>query len=389
MKPSRLQRLQNLVSSGTFPGLLLLVAAVIAFVWANTGWLSAYEAMKHAPLPLGFLNLNFDLELWVNDLLMAVFFLLVGLELKREVLRGELSNPRGAALAVFAAIGGMLLPAALYAAFNAGGAGARGWGVPMATDIAFALGVLTVLGNRVPNALRLFLTALAVVDDLGAILVIAVFYTSSLDVTMLGLALGVYGVLWVVNLFKVRRLTPYLLLGAVLWYFVYKSGLHATIAGVLLATTIPLGRDDVRPLETLEHRMQPFVTLFILPVFALFNAGVPISAALSGGVSAVSTGVFAGLVFGKPLGITLFSWIAVRCNIAELPPGVTWRMIFGVGCLGGIGFTMALFIANLAFAGNPALEGAKLGILGASLIAAVIGLTWLRVATRPTLEIPA
>ena len=376
-------KISNFVGSPMFSGTLLLVAALLALIWANSGFSSSYEALKNLRLALPILALDKPLELWVNDFLMAIFFLLVGLELKREILTGELSNPRGASLAIFAALGGMLVPALIYTVFNLGTLGASGWGVPMATDIAFAVGVLSLLGSRVPVALKVFLVALAVVDDMGAVIVIAIFYTSKIDPFMLGLVGAVLAALWGLNAARVKVLPPYLLLGLVLWYVVLKSGLHATIAGVLLASTIPLGKDANSPLETLEHWLKKPVNFAIMPIFAFFNAGVPIGTALAGGVNQITTGVFFGLLLGKPIGITLFSWLAVRSGISQLPRGATWAMLLGVGMLGGIGFTMALFIANLAFKNNPALlETAKLGILSASFCTAILGLVWLNLVSK-------
>jgi Na+:H+ antiporter, NhaA family len=378
--------LKNLKNNPAFPGIVLVAVALLAIVWANSPLSGAYDAMKSVRLAIPFLALDKPLELWVNDLLMAMFFLLVGLELKKEIIKGELSNPRRASLAIFAALGGMLAPAAIYAVLNAGSSGAPGWGIPMATDIAFAVGVLSLLGTRVPLPLKIFLTALAVVDDMGAVLVIAVFYTSKINLLMLGLAGLLLAVLWGLNAARVKALPVYLGLGLVLWYLVLKSGLHATIAGVLLASTIPLGKGDHNPLETLEHGIKDFVTFFVMPVFALFNAGVVVNVA--GGINQITTGVFLGLVLGKPLGITLFSWLAVRVGLAELPRGANWGMVFGIGTLGGIGFTMALFIASLAFPGTAALvDSAKLGILAASLVTALLGATVL-LLTTPKQSVP-
>ena len=369
--------------SSPWPGVILIAVALVAFIWANSGFAHLYTAIRDFPLRLPVINLEKPLELWVNDLLMAVFFLYVGLELKREVLKGELSNPRRAALSIAGALGGMVVPALLYTLVNSGNSsGARGWGIPMATDIAFAVGVLSLLGKRVPLALKVFLVALAVVDDMGAVIVIGLFYTSSLDLGMLLAALGVFAALVGLNAARVPWMTPYLLLGLVLWYFVYKSGLHATIAGVLLATTIPLGMQERTMLERLEHRLAPLVSFCVMPVFALFNAGVPIAAALQGGVNLVTVGAFVGLVLGKPIGIVGFAWLAVRFKLAELPQGVNWSMILGGGLLGGIGFTMALFIASLAFKNDALLESAKLGVLVASVVAALLGLIWLRFALK-------
>ena len=369
--------------SSPWPGVILIAVALVAFIWANSGFAHLYTAIRDFPLRLPVINLEKPLELWVNDLLMAVFFLYVGLELKREVLKGELSNPRRAALSIAGALGGMVVPALLYTLVNSGNSsGARGWGIPMATDIAFAVGVLSLLGKRVPLALKVFLVALAVVDDMGAVIVIGLFYTSSLDLGMLLAALGVFAALVGLNAARVPYMTPYLLLGLMLWYFVYKSGLHATIAGVLLATTIPLGMQERTMLERLEHRLAPLVSFCVMPVFALFNAGVPIAAALQGGVNLVTVGAFVGLVLGKPIGIVGFAWLAVRFKLAELPQGVNWSMILGGGLLGGIGFTMALFIASLAFKNDALLESAKLGVLVASVVAALLGLIWLRFALK-------
>ncbi len=390
--------------SEAFAGVLLLFFAVIAFGWANSPWASAYFGVKETPFGIRLGQtwvLEKSLEHWVNDALMAVFFLMVGLEIKREVRVGELANPRQASLAIFAALGGMVVPAMLFTVLNAGTDGARGWGVPMATDIAFALGVLALLGARVPVALKVFLTALAIVDDLGAVVVIALFYTSDLN----WLALAAAGACWALALIAgargVRHLGVYGLLGTLLWYFVLKSGLHATIAGVLLALAVPLaaridrteestGRDAEQeldlehesPLHRLEHALQPWVTYLILPVFALFNAGVAIGGTGGSGIHNVTLGALVGLLIGKPIGVSVFCALAARSGLASLPSGVTWPMMVGVSLLAGIGFTMALFISNLAFAGSALLDQAKIGVLGASAIAALIGLAWLNLALR-------
>tara|TARA_R110000782_G_scaffold19140_9_gene52319 strand:- start:23976 stop:25646 length:1671 start_codon:yes stop_codon:yes gene_type:complete len=370
-----------------------------------------------------YLFLGHGLSHWINDLLMAVFFLVVGLEIKREMLVGELASPKRAALPIFAALGGMVAPAAIFAAFNWGDKAAMpGWGVPMATDIAFAVGVMAMLGSKVPNSLKVFLLSLAIVDDLGALVVIAVFYTAEPQFVYLGYAFGVVALLMGMNKLRVRWITPYLLLGLPLWYFVYMSGVHATIAGVLLAMTIPaharvnpvnfaystrralelfeeaeddpeahISQSAVRqaavyamiknakfvlpPLLRMETTLHPWAAFLIIPVFALANAGIPVHGGVGEAVSgSVSLGVIAGLCIGKPLGITVAALIAVKLGIASLPRGVTWRHIVGAGMLGGIGFTMAIFIANLAYATDPVnLEHAKLAILVASTISAVGG----------------
>lgn len=388
-------------------GFILFAAALLAFIVANSPLSQGYFALQNTPFRIGFgdWSLEKPLLLWVNDLLMAVFFLLVGMEIKRELVQGELRDLRKASLTIFAALGGMVAPALIYTFFNAGGEGARGWGVPMATDIAFSLGVLALLGSRVPLGLKVFLTAFAIVDDLGAVLVIALFYTASLKVSMLLWG----GLFWVLALLagwrRVRFLPLYLLLGLLLWYFTLKSGIHATVAGVLLAMAIPITRSlepfelkrELRaaaskdpeeiegelehlehtiaqaqsPLHRLEHLLHPWVAYLILPIFAFFNAGVNLAGAQLGGVA---LGSFLGLLLGKPLGIFAASWLAVRLGLAALPAGVNWLMVAGAGFLGGIGFTMALFIAALAFGPGTLDDQAKVGVLSSSVVAAAVGL---------------
>jgi Na+:H+ antiporter, NhaA family len=385
---------QRFVRAEAFAGFLLVIFAIFAFAWANSGFAPSYMALRELPISLSMGNwkLENSLEHWVNDGLMALFFLIVGLEIKRELIGGELSNPRQASLAIFAALGGMVIPALLFIIFNLGTSGARGWGVPMATDIAFALGVLSLLGNRVPVSLKVFLTALAIVDDLGAVLVIAVFYTSNLNVTMLALAALCWVTAILLGRLKVRWLSAYGLVGILLWYFTLESGIHATVAGVLLAFTIPIrinpsnsepnsttsnlipDEEIHSPLHRLEHLLAPYVTYLVLPIFALINAGVAVNTALTGGVNGIMLGVATGLLFGKPIGITVFTWLAVRLGWAQLPVGVTLKQVAGVSVLGGIGFTMAIFIATLAF-NETGLNQAKFGILLASLVSALVGLT--------------
>ena len=374
-------------------GVLLLAAAAAAVAWANSPLADGYFGLwgRELTLGLGDASLTKPLLLWVNDGLMAVFFLLVGLEIKRELMGGELSSPRRAALAFAAALGGMVVPALLYAAFNAGGPGERGWGIPMATDIAFALGVLALLGSRAPLALKVFLTAVAIVDDLGAVLVIALFYTSQVSLAALAAAAGALAVLWAMNRAGIRRLPPYALVGFVLWVAVLKSGVHATVAGVLLAMAIPVAAragEAKSPLARLEHALHPWVAFAILPVFALANAGVALGAGASAALaSGVTAGVVLGLVVGKQVGVLAFAWLAVRLGIAELPRGIGWGHIHAAACLCGIGFTMSLFIGGLAF-GDPALlDQAKVGILAASLLSGVLGaaLLALRAAPAPAL----
>jgi len=384
--------------------MLLILAALLAFIWANTPWSAGYFALKSVPLGIdvGPWRLEHALYWWVNDALMAVFFLLVGLEIKRELLVGELSNPQTARLAVFAALGGMLAPALVYLMFNFGTPAASGWGVSMATDIAFAIGVLALLGDRVPLGLKVLLTALAIVDDLGAVLVIAAFYTASLNLTALLLGALVLAAAFGLNALRVRNLGAYGVLGVLLWLCILASGIHPTVAGVLLAFAIPVAR-DVRPplvelseagldgtseevtsrlgmleqhleelqspLHRMEHGLHPWTAFLILPLFAFFNAGVSVAGST---VNSITLGVAAGLVIGKPVGVLLASWLTVRLRLASLPEGATWPGMLGVGLLAGIGFTMALFIADLAFTTSEQLDAAKLGILSASVVAALL-----------------
>jgi Na+:H+ antiporter, NhaA family len=409
------------------------VATAVALVWANSPWRDSYHHLWEAPLTLGIgsWSAQWTLHHFINDGLMVVFFFLVGLEIKREMLAGELKTVRSASLPMIAAFGGMVVPAGLYAIINRGGPGAAGWGVPMATDIAFALGVLALLGKRIPTGLKVFLAALAIVDDIGAVLVIAVFYSGGVS----GLALAIAGAIVIAaaaaNAAGVRRPSAYTLLGVALWAAVLASGIHATIAGVLLAMTIPV-RTQVNeagfltgakraiedfdaaaavtaqdrettvlsnaehhtaveelealcelaqpPLIRMEHALHGIVAFGIMPVFALANAGVSLDAAAlrDGLTSPVTIGALIGLLAGKPLGIAGFSWLAVRFRLATLPAGVTRRMLIGAGILGGIGFTMALFIAGLAFTDARQLDAAKLGVLGASALAGLAGYLLLR-----------
>lgn len=324
-----------------------------------------------------------SVEHWVNDALMAVFFLFVGLELERELYNGELSNFKTALLPIMAAIGGIAFPALIHYIFNAGSPTQPGCGIPMATDIAFALGVLALLGSRIPSSLKVFLTALAVMDDLGAIIVIALFYTAHFSLGYLLAALTAFASLVVLNRwFRVTSLSPYLLGGAVMWFFMLKSGVHATIAGVLLAFAIPFSSkadDDESPSHRLEHFLHRPVAFLILPIFALANTGVVIGSGwMDDLVTSNSAGIIGGLVIGKPLGITLLSFVAVTLGICRLPGDLRWSHIFGAGLLGGIGFTMSIFITNLAFTGNSdIINASKLAILLASLSAGVFGFIWL------------
>jgi len=359
-------------------GAVLVVCAATALLIANSGWAGAYEHLWHLPLTIGAGSyaLSLTLHQWINDGLMAVFFLLIGLEMKREALGGELASPRQAALPIAGAIGGMLVPALLFAAVVGGGDAARGWAIPMATDIAFALGILALVAPQAPPGLKIFLAALAIVDDLGAVLVIAIFFTDTIVWQSLAMTGGIMALLVVLNRRRVQHLAPYLILGLGLWYFVHESGLHATIAGVLVALAIPM----TAPVLRLEHALHGVCAFVVMPLFALSNAGVT----LGGGSSSarVTLAVLVGLVVGKPLGITVAAAMAVRWRLAALPAGVTWLALHGCAWLAGIGFTMSLFIAMLAFDGSPLLNAVKLGIMGASLIAGVVGAVLIRVSLR-------
>jgi NhaA family Na+:H+ antiporter len=380
---------QRFAGSEAASGIVLLASTACALAWANSPWQPAYASLLHHGLPIGSGAMHLDLTVhqWINDFLMALFFLLVGLEIKRELLAGELATFRKAALPIAAAIGGMVVPALLYAALNDGGVGARGWGIPMATDIAFALGIAALLGPRVPVSLKVFLAAVAIVDDIGAVLVIAIFYTASIAWAYLAAVAAVALVLVLINRAGVQHPAPYLLFGIALWVAMLSSGIHATIAGVLLALTIPArapgsGRSL---LETLEHALSKPIAFVVVPLFALANAGVRVGGAAASGISStVLAGVVIGLVLGKPLGISLASWLAVRSRFAVLPDGVSWRMLRGVSWLGGIGFTMSLFVGALAFADEALLDSAKIGVLLASCVAAFMG--WLMLREHPSRE---
>ena len=364
-------------------GILLIVATVISLLLANSAIGESYLAMWHAKAG------GLSLENWINDALMAVFFLLIGLELERELYSGELSNFRNALLPITAALGGIVVPALIHYGLNAGTPTQAGVGIPMATDIAFALGVLALAGNRVPASLKVFLAALAVMDDLGAIIVIAVFYTAELSLAYLAAAIAVFTVLVLFNrLFKIMSLAPYLLGGGLMWFLMLKSGVHATIAGVLLAFAIPYSAkqdDQASPSHRLEHFLHNPVAYLILPIFALANTGIVIGGDWAQSLtSANSVGIAAGLVLGKPLGIALFSFGAIAIGVCRLPLDLTWRHVIGAGLLGGIGFTMSIFITNLAYPGNvEIINDSKMAILAASLAAGAIGLLWLRLFGQP------
>ncbi len=358
-------------------GLILIFCVIIALVMANSQIQEFYFGILKHKMGLVFDNfiLRKSIEHWINDGLMAVFFLLVGLEIKREITHGELSSFNKASLPIAAALGGMFIPAVIFFLFNAGEPSARGWAIPMATDIAFALGILALLRDRVPSSLRVFLAALAIADDLGAIIVIAVFYTQQLIMINMAIGAGIVLFMFAMNKLGVRKWSAYIIPGILLWYFIYKSGIHATIAGVLLALTIPSKNEAGESmLERLEHAIQKPVNYLIMPIFALANTGVIIeSDALSGLGSSLSMGIIFGLVLGKCLGISLFSWLSVKSGLSILPENVNWGHIAAVGFLGGIGFTMSIFISLLSFTSVELQSTAKMSILIASVVSGVIG----------------
>ena len=366
---------------------VLIVCTAISLVIANTAFGPAYLGFWQSYAgPL-------SVEHWVNDGLMAIFFLLIGLELERELYIGELSNFKNALLPIVAAVGGLMLPALIHFSLNMGTPTQAGVGIPMATDIAFAIGVLALLGNRVPASLKVFLVALAVMDDLGAIIVIAIFYTADLSFLYLLLALGVFGALILINRLGVLSLVPYLLGGALMWYLMLKSGVHATIAGVLTAFTIPFAKEaeaERYPSGELEHVLHKPVVFFVLPVFALANTGIVIGGDWAAELSTSnSLGIIVGLVLGKPVGITIISFLAVMIGICRLPLDLNWKHVFGAGILGGIGFTMSIFITNLAFVGgdpafvSEAVNSSKMSILVASLTAGIVGFIFLKLFGEP------
>ncbi len=412
-------------------GAILVLCTIIALVWANSPWSETYEALWATPFTIGIgkANLSKPLILWINDGLMAIFFFAVGLEIKREALVGELASIKKASLPIAGALGGMIVPALIYTYLNLGTDSLHGWGIPMATDIAFALGILALVGRGIPLALKVFLAALAIVDDIGAVLVIALFYSESLAANYLFIGLGFLLLLVALNYLGVRNGVPYLILSTALWFCVLKSGVHATIAGVLAAMTIParIHIDALRfrvrakphfalfeedsalresfltsaeqqraiykierlcelagsPLLRIEAGLHTWVAFVIMPIFALANAGVALHGDVQSAVTHhVSLGVIAGLFFGKQIGVFGTSWLAVKLGLASMPKGVSWLHVYGAACLAGIGFTMSLFITGLAFNDEAHIIPAKLGILCASLLSAIVGFIVLRIAIK-------
>jgi NhaA family Na+:H+ antiporter len=365
---------KEFIESEKAGGLILILATIISLLLANSGISQNYISFWHFDLG------GHDLIHWINDGLMTIFFLLIGLELEREVYTGQLSNLKNASLPIFAALGGMIFPAGIFLLLNYGTITQSGAGIPMATDIAFAVGILTLLGNRVPTSLKIFLVALAVIDDLGAILIIAIFYTKTLLLTNLFISLGAFAFLLVLNRLKIHNLIPYLIGGFVMWYFMLNSGVHATITGVLLAFAIPFGNGGKKTASyILQHFLHKPVAFLILPVFAMANTAISIGENWQSGLTdSSSLGIIIGLIIGKPLGIFIFSFISVTLGICSLPKGLKWINIAGVGLLAGIGFTMSIFITILAFKDQITVDNSKIAIMIASVIAGLLGFIYLK-----------
>ena len=370
-------------------GLMLLIAAVIALIISNSDLNETYFNILNTHLLIGTQNFGLDLSIlhWINDVLMAVFFFVVTLEIKREFIQGELSKPKRALLPIIGAVGGMALPALIYVIINFDtGYTLRGWAIPSATDIAFSIGVLSLLGSRIPISLKVFLVALAIIDDLGAIIIIAFFYSTEVQYTYLLLMLAAFLALILLNKLNVKKFVPYFLVGLFLWYFTHESGIHSTISGVLLATTIPHRKHekDYSLLLKLEHILSPYVAFGIMPLFAFANAGVVLNdISINTILSPVPLGIVCGLFFGKQIGVFLFSFLAVKLKLAEMPTNSNWIKFYGVGILTGIGFTMSLFVGNLAFFDySNNLDGVKIGVLIGSSLSAIAGYLLLLIVTQ-------
>lgn len=367
-------------------GYILILMTIISMTIANTAMGADYIKILHSYIDISFANidLKYSLEHWINDGLMVIFFLLVGLEIEREIYVGELSSIKKASLPIIAAFGGMLIPAAIHFIFNAGTPSQKGFGIPMATDIAFTLGVLSLLGKRIPFSLKIFITALAIIDDLGAIVIIALFYTSNLSMVYLLGSIGVFAILLLMNRFNVNHLSPYLILGVLMWYLMLKSGVHATISGVLLAFAIPFRKQGNKNIShILEKRLNKPVAFIILPLFALANTAILIPDDIFSSLTTNnSLGIIFGLLIGKPLGIFIFSYIALKIGLGLLPEDLNWWLIFGVASLAGIGFTMSIFITNLAFINIPIVTASKLSIIVASTISAMLGVFILKLVSK-------
>ena len=362
-------------------GIILLLCVIISLTVANSSLANSFEDLLKTNLGFSTSNihLEYSISLWINDGLMAIFFLLVGLEIKREIIEGELSSPKKATMPIMAAIGGMLFPAAIYSFFNIGTSTANGWGIPMATDIAFALGIISLLGKRVPASLKVFLAALAIADDLGAILIIAIFYTNELHWMQLLYSGGILALLIIMNQTGVKKLIFYMIPGLFLWYFVHHSGIHATIAGVLLALSIPTNPiKETSPLEKLEHIIVRPVNFLIMPIFALANTNIRFDHKMMDGLySPLGLGILLGLFAGKPIGVVIFSWLSVKLGLASLPSRANWKHIIGLGFLAGIGFTMSIFVTMLSLDKPEFQIEAKFSILAASVLSGITGYIFL------------
>lgn len=371
-------------------GIILIFCVLISLLIANSSLAGSFQSFLDKGIGTHLFGLEYPVSIWINDGLMAIFFLLVGLEIKRELVEGELSSFKNASLPIFAAVGGMLVPAVIYSIFNSGTEYSNGWGIPMATDIAFSLAIISMLGKKIPNSIKIFLAALAIVDDLGAILVIAIFYTDQIHWTYLLLSFGVTALLFMLNFLKVTKTIFYIIPGLFLWYFLHHSGIHATIAGVLLAFSIPTNASNVEisPLEKLEHQLHIPVSFLIMPIFALTNTNITFSSEMVTGVtSTLGLGIICGLILGKLIGINLFSLIAIKMKLSSLPQNSNWTQMIGVGLLAGIGFTMSIFIALLSFKGEIEIQDeAKFAILIASFIAAILGFTILNISSKGNME---
>jgi len=373
-----IENIKKLVDSENAGGLILVFTTVLSLALANSPWQTGYINFWH--IDVG----GESIVHWINDGLMTLFFLLIGLELEHELYKGKLSDIKSTMLPIFGAVGGMAVPVGMFILFNFNTATRAGWGIPMATDIAFSIGILSLLGSRVVSSLKVFLKALAIVDDLGAIIIIAIFYTSSIVSANLFIALGIFVFLLLLNKLKVLSLIPYLIGGVVMWYFMAHSGVHPTITGVLLAFTIPFrSGGEKSPSFILESILKKPVAFLVLPLFAIANTCIPIGESwLSGLITTNSLGIMAGLVVGKPLGIVLFSLLGVSVGLCILPKNLTWQNIIGVGFLAGIGFTMSIFITLLAFSNQDTIDNSKIAILAASLISGIIGFVWLRISLK-------
>lgn len=372
------KQIKQFFEADSASGITLLIFLVISLIIANSPLGAGFEQLLNRQIGVETpsIHLRYSVLQWINDGLMAIFFLMVGIEIKQELAHGQLSSAKKASLPFFAAIGGMLVPAGIYMLFNIHTETQHGWGIPMATDIAFAIGILSILGSRVPVALKVFLTALAIVDDLGAILVIAIFYTTNLQSSYLLYALGLFALMMFINRMGVKSIWFYLIPGVFMWYFIHHSGIHATIAGVLTAFTIPIkGKSGApSPIQTVEHAIATPVNFLIMPLFALANTNIRFESGMVEGLaSPLGIGIIAGLFLGKPIGITLLSWLSVRLGLSELPKGTRWIQLLAIGLMGGIGFTMSIFIALLSFSDAGHQTEAKFAILIASLLSGVIG----------------